>query len=258
MGYVPPVDRGPRAEADISIEGLREQLGLPEIKESDWEPMDFVTGFPEELIEDQDGEGACTAASDTGASARQRFIRTGQVVKLSWQFVYDQINGGQDNGSNIRDSMEVIENAGAPPAASYPKSLWVPGRVPSGVPMYKEGRRITVDSSSSCVIALMMGVFPQVPILATSDFVAGRNFSKNGMAWNGRAPSGRSSNHSIYLGGWDIVDGIKAFRLVNSWAVKGWSPLGDGTCWIPFEAVDNPAMQADGYAHAATVGGKVA
>jgi hypothetical protein len=218
------------------------------IPQADWVPVDFVTGFPTELIVNQGSLGACVAFSDIGGGARMRFLRTGNILVPSAFFVYDQINGGRDNGAVIRDALTVMETTGAPPLSSYPKCIFRAGQNPIGVPYYKEDVAVTLTNSAECATAILMGMFPQMPILVTSNF---GQFTADGVAWNGTAPRQSGSNHSIYLAGLRSVGGVWYFIMVNSWGVS-WGPWGNGACLIPLAAIDNPATADDGWAHADT------
>ena len=248
LGYVAPTDLGPRASR-TNIQTLRSNAGLsPLIPQAQWTQVDFVTGYPLDLIEDQTNLGACTAFSATGAGARQRFMRTGKIVKTSGFYLYDQINGGRDRGSNIIDSMTIVESKGTPPADSYTSCKFREGLDPPGVEWYKEDLAVTVASSQECATALQSGMLCQAPILVTNSF---ENFTGDGVAWGGKAPSSSSSNHSIYLAGLKNINGTWYFILVNSWR-PSWGPFRNGTCLIPMAAIDNAAMADDGYAHAST------
>ena len=232
-----------------NIQTLRVAAGLPAlIPQSSWAPVDYVTGYPTELIVNQGSLGACVAFSDIGAGARMRYVRRGEILIPSAFFVYDQINGGTDNGANIRDSLTVMLDTGAPPLSSYTHCIFQAGKNPTGVPYYKEDVAVTLTTSAECATAILMGMFPQIPILVTNSF---GTFNANGVAWNGTAPRGGQSNHSVYLAGLRQIAGVWYFIMVNSWGVS-WGPWNNGACLIPFAAVDNPATTDDAWAHADT------
>lgn len=244
LGYIAPDSSKEMLRASrANIQSLRSLIPVAQ-----WQPVDYVTGFPSSLINNQGQLGACTAFSACGASARQRYMRTGQIVPLSGFWVYDQINGGSDNGSNIIDSMGVLESHGAPLASAYTKCQFRVG-LPAGNDWYKEDVAITVGSSDECATALQLGMLVQAPILVTKSF---ESFTGDGVAWGGSAPRSSSSNHSIYLAGMKQVGGQWYFILVNSWGAN-WGPFGNGSCLIPLAAIDNPAQADDGYAHASTL-----
>ena len=219
------------------------------IPQEKWKEVDFVTGRPAELINNQGQEGACVGASGCGASQRMRYMRDGQILMLSWTYLYDQINGGVDQGANIIDSMNVLEKVGVPLLSVYPTSRFKENLpLPAGTLMYKEDLIVTVTDSLECATALQLGILPQVPIYVNNNF---DRFTGEGIAWSGKAPRGNASNHSIYLAGMKFINSVWYFILVNSWGIN-WGPFNNGTCLIPMAGVDNPAMTDDGYGHAST------
>lgn len=232
-----------------NIRDVREMNGLPrEIPASEWVEKDFVTGYPKQLFEDQGELGACTCAAATGSMSRIRYVRGLDETprKFSWLWLYDQINGGHDNGSNIIQSLHVISSTGVPPAESYTRPLWMPNRNPQNVPFYKEQLEITVTDSLDCAIALQMNLLPEVPIFVNNMFGKANG---DGVAWNGVAPRNGQGNHAIYLAGMKFIHGVWYFVLVNSWSAT-WGPRRDGTILIPFAGVDNCAYANDGYCKA--------
>jgi len=222
--------------------------GLPRIiPKSEWSEVDYVSGYPTSLIVDQGQLGACVGFSCVGAWTRQHYIRTGQVVVPSGWWIYDQINGGQDNGAVINDAQTVmIQQGGAPPASAYPRCLFRAGQKPAGsYPWYTEDVPIKLASSAEAATAHMMGMLTQLPLNAGIF----SSFDSNGVA---RGSIGNSSNHSIYLAGQVQINGTWYFRMVNSWGPT-WGPFKNGTCLIPLAAIDNPAMEQDGWCHASTI-----
>lgn len=250
LGYVPPDPskqklRSARTNIKSLVTSPAAINGL--IPQDKWTEVDYITGYPTSLINNQGREGACVGASGCGALQRQLFMRYNIEVALSWQYLYDQINGGSDNGANIIDSMQVLEGSGVPLMSVYPKSLFRANQPVTG-DIYKEDLAITVTDSLEAATALMLGMLVQVPIYVNNSF---ENWTADGVAWNGIAPKGTASNHSIYLAGLKKINNTWFFRMVNSWGVQ-WGPFQNGTCLLPFAGIDNPSMQDDGYCHAST------
>ena len=230
----------------VRIGDHREKNGLPRtIPRSEWMPRDFVTGLTKSLIEDQRNYGSCTAATATGAGARMRWLRGQKFEPLSWAWLYDQVNGGRDAGSNIAAANEVVRRLGVPPMASYPDCQFRAEQYPAGVKWYRESLEVIVDGFEECAVALQMGMLPQFPIDAGGRF---ERFDGNGVSTG----AGGSPNHSVYAAGIDRIGGQWCLRLVNSWR-DTWGPFADGTCWVTEEAVNNCAGNMDGAAHAVTI-----
>lgn len=252
LGYVRPDEsKKMMRAARTNIQTIRSNANLkPLIQPGDpeWREIDLTVGHPDELWEDQEQEGACTCAAATGSSSRQRYVRTGKVIKLSWRWLYDQINGGRDAGSNIIDSMEVLESKGAPPAESYTKSLFRANQNPPGVTWYQEDVAITGSSSIEFATMILMGGYAEGPILVNSNF---EKWTGDGVAFGGGAPNSSNSNHAIYLAGIKFLQGDPknwVFKLINSWGLK-WGPFKKGFCYLNPKAIDNAADADDGYGH---------
>jgi len=257
LGYVPPDASEKKMRASrTNIQTIRQSQGLsPLIRPGDpeWRECDYTVGAPLELITDQGQEGSCTAWTCVGAAGRQGWMRTGKVIVPSGYYVYDCINGGQDNGSNIIHSQKVIETIGAPPVSAYPRCLY-PGYVPSvpnGTPMYREDVAIVGATALEAATMLLMGMLFQGPIYVESTF---DNFTPEGIAWNGRPPNTNASNHSVYFAGIRFLYGNPNdwyLILVNSWNL--WGPWRNGCCLCPPDGIDNCAYVDDGYAHASVL-----
>lgn len=242
LGYLPPHEDSKRVRASRSSL----QSVTPLIPQSQWKEVDWVAGTPGELRLDQLQEGACVGGSCAGANALLRYLLTGRIVIPSLWYIYDQINGGRDNGAVITDAQTTMLGKGAPPVSAYPKSLWQANQDPSGVPFYREDVPLTLASSAEAATALLNRWLPQLPIQVDNTF---ENFTSEGVAWGGRAPRGNASNHSIYLAGLrNLPIAGWVFKLVNSWNLS-WGPFRDGTCYIPLAAIDNPASADDGWCH---------
>jgi hypothetical protein len=250
LGYTyPPSDRAMMRASQSNIRSKIPRV----LTEADFRAIDYCSrsaGYPESLFEDQNGYGSCTCAAATGAGSFIQFMRTGKIIKRSWPWLYDQINGGHDNGSNIIDSMMVLQDQGAPPFVSYPDCTFDEGRDPSGVPWYKEDVPVTVTDALDCFMGLSVGGLSEVPILVDNDF---EKFTSEGVAWKGKAPSGSGSNHAVICAGWHrLANGEWVWMLLNSWS-KTWGPFKQGWCYAPLDAINNPAMTNDGYVHLSTV-----
>lgn len=234
-----------------SIQTLREENGLPPlIPRGEWKPVEFVTGFSTDLINDQRSSSGCTGWSAAGGMMRQRAIRGQEFVRLSGAAIYAQINGGRDDGSNIIDALKAIESKGTclESEMNFPKIY--ANQIPAGSLRYREDVAITLATSEECATAIQMGILPQVPVMAWSGW---ERWSGDGVA----ATYSRKGygNHSVYLAGLEFVSGRWYFRMVNSWT-KSWGPFRDGTCRLDMAAIDNCAYADDSYGHGSTLNPK--
>ena len=256
MGYsAPSEDKEPRL-GRTNIQTIRSNAGLkPLIEPGDpeWREFDLTLGTPSSLREDQGQTTACSCATASGGLSLQFFIRTGNVVKLSWQWLFDQLNGGRMRGTNINEVNDIVHTQGLPLASAYPSVRLPrnPPAFPGGSPVFKEDVRITCSSALEAVNIALMGGFAQGPIEVTGNF---ENFTGDGVAWGGKAPRTSQTNHSViisagvkFLGG-DPKNWVS--KGINSWGL--WGPNRDGTFWIPPNAIDNGAMADDGEGHMST------
>ena len=245
LGYKKPSDDDAHKKRRAASQDISSVTPL--IPQSQWTECDYVTNTPKTLILDQGQLGACVAFSCIGANARQRYFRDGQVVVPSAFYVYDQINGGSDNGAVITDAQdEMVTGDGAPPLALYPSCKFRSGLKPSTNLWYKEDVAIKITSSVDAATALIsLGAFPQMPVNAGVQSF--NQFTPEGIVFNGVAPSGPDSDHSIYYAGLKKINGKWYFILVNSWNL--WGPFGLGWCYCPVAALDNPASTDDAWVH---------
>jgi hypothetical protein len=247
LGWVAPsTDHARKMRATrTSITTIRQEAGLPPlIPESEWREVDFVTGAPIELINDQRDCSGCTGWSAAGGAMRQRWIRGQELLRLSGASVYAQINGGQDNGSNIIDAMYTIETHGMclESEMDYPKLF--KNQIPSIATWFREGLAATCGPFVELAIGLQMNMLPQFPIQVP------RNWG-----WNGDGVMNFAKgygNHSVYAAGLKKIAGDWFLKLINSWG-KNWGPFKNGTALVSRKAVDACAGADDSYLHAVTI-----
>jgi hypothetical protein len=241
----PPPQQAKLRSARTSLQDYRVAAGMPPlIPRSEWVPIDLVTGYPLALIEDQRNYGSCTAATATGAGNRMRHFRGQPYVSLSWCWLYDQVNGGRDQGSNIDYCNEVVRREGVPPMSAYPDCTFNSNYDPQGVPYYREDVEVRVDSFDEICTAIQMLMFPQFPVDAANC----QQFDGDGIGIG----NGRNPNHSVYGAGLEFVRGIWVVRGVNSWRTS-FGPFDDGTWRMTESQIDGCDVYQDGIAHASTL-----
>jgi hypothetical protein len=215
------------------------------IPRSQWQPISFVKDAPLNLIEDQRQYGSCSCATVTGAANRQRWMRGQKYEPLSWCWLYDQVNGGGDNGSNMGQASEVARRKGVPPMSSYTACQFHANRDPSGVQWWREGDpEVTFSNFEQIVTGILLGICVQHAIDAN---ILG-SFDNNGIA-RGR---GRSANHSVYAAGLQQVGGQWVVEMVNSWRTD-FGPFGKGYCYLTEAQVNDVAATDDAVGHLVTL-----
>lgn len=242
----PSTDQLKLRATKVRLQDYREAAGLPPlIPRSEWRPCDYITGHPLELIEDQTDIGSCSAFTATGAGNRQRFMRGQPHVKLSGFWLYDQCNGGRDNGSNIGEVNEVVRRMGIPPLDSYPKCLWKSDRNPTGVLYYREDVEVTMDTFDELATFLLGHVgLPQFPVDAGNM----QRFDGDGIG----VGNGRQPNHSVYGAALEYVSGIWVLRGISSWRTS-FGPFKNGSWRLTERQVNDCADAEDGNGHISTI-----
>lgn len=246
LGWVPP-----SADKKLMRAGRASVTPIPR---SQWQPVDNVSPavFGTRMINNQGNYGACVGYSAAQAMMRQRALRGAEFVKLSGAFIYDQINGGRDNGASIIDSMNTIETVGTPPESSYSQPIFRAGRMPSGVAIYKEDVACQITDFDDVATCILLGGFPQFAICVDSNF---ERFDSHGIAGTSRS---RVGNHSVHGAGLIQINGAWFILMPNSWGVN-WGPFVDsnpawaGCCLLSEAAINNCAGDGDNYCHLSTV-----
>lgn len=243
LGRLPTPKGMLRARGATNIQDHRASLGLPRlIPRSEWKPISLVAGTPISLREDQGNYGSCSCATITGCTNLMRFNRGQKTEPLSWAWLYDQVNGGSDRGSNMGEASAVARSHGIPPMSSYPKCLFREGRDPQGVQWYREADlEITFSNFDEYVTGILMGICVQHAI----DAGILNNFDNDGVARG----VGRSPNHSVYSAGLTQKSGQWVLEMVNSWSGR-WGPTGLGWCYLTEAQVNAVADTDDGQGHA--------
>lgn len=262
LGYLPPTtDHSKMRAMKMNVGDLRAQLvpneppvfSLAQLKDIVQKRggINFAKGAPKSLILNQGQYGSCVGFSCAGASARQRWIRGQDAMRLSGSFCYDQINGGQDNGAVIMDALGVMEGTGIPLESAYSSHpIFRTGQIPSGAIMFKEDVSITWGSALELATIIVMNILGQGPASAGERGFS--QFSGDGLIYNGGHGSG-NPDHSVYYAGLEWVANQLVFPLVNSWDVT-YGPFGEGWAYMTFGGVDACAQANDGWGHASTPG----
>lgn len=277
LGWVPPPsDAGLMRANDTSIRAYRNAMGLsPVIPDSELKAVDLVTPFGTALIEYQRQYGSCTCAAATGAMMRRAVMDGWPITKLSWCQLYDKINGGHDNGSNIRDSLTQLISAGVVPMSFYNTCKFDrQGRAPDGAPVYKESVMVTVDDSDEVCAGVSARMPTEFPVCVDKPWERYDQYGFCGIS------NSKQGNHAIYAAGivpGRMLGGRTGILAANSWD-KTWGPfakanpswLGQwlaeagspapkeqfplaGCMLIDRAAIDRVASSDDGYGHGGTI-----
>lgn len=162
-----------------------------------------------------------------------------QNHEFSPSWIYNQINGGSDGGSNFGDAMNLIISSGADDLASFP---YVAGDYTSQ-PDANSRRRaarfkakswasIAVDATSiKNVLAGGNAVITGINVLPDFDAMSPTNDTYDNDSGNSRG------YHAIAIIGYD--DSRQAFRFINSWGTS-WGVQGYG--WIAYSFITDAKL----------------
>lgn len=215
--------------------------------------VDLSPNFPP--IKSQGGQGSCTAwATGYYYKTYQEWQERGWDLtdtdhQCSPAFVYNQINGGGDNGSYPSDAFKLLGELGCAPWSVMPYTDQNCTNQPTEEAYY-EG--IPFRSQDTYSINLYAGLTNLKNHLLNGNaavfaFTVYGNFENISNFDNiycvsqiYGAPLG---GHAVTLCGFDdnlvTADGVGAFKVANSWG-SGW---GDGGYfWISYQALQSPAI----------------
>lgn len=175
-------------------------------------------------ILDQKQVGSCNAGAAVSALRRARYLRgidNGDPIHLSWEFLYAQINGGRDNGSTLSDGMKAIRDIGAPPLdlQKHPinkhiyKKYYTPEDYRDAA-LYRAGAIYTISNEIELATLILSGVGAAVVAVDVNNSFM--KLDKNGIAGGGSGVG----NHSVCVDDVDIIDGVLAFDMPNTWGLN--------------------------------------
>ena len=194
--------------------------------------VDLANKFPQPG--DQGAQGSCTAWAT--AYALKSYL---EKVDFDWNqnvpehqfspaYVYNQINGGKDQGSKISDAMELIVKQGVCSLKTMPYNEKNFTNKPNQTQKneaakYKSKSWSTLAAGNVAIfkekLADKRPIVIGVPLYPDFDTI-----STNNPVYNNTNGQSRG-NHAICLIGYD--DSKKAFRFINSWG-KSWGLSGYG------------------------------
>jgi Papain family cysteine protease len=154
-------------------------------------------------------------------------------------FIYNQINGGSDNGSNFGDAFRVLATQGAAPWSAMPYSGQpfnpVPASARAAAAPYKIDTFRTLDHQNISEIKTQL--FSGFPVVIGARVFQQFHQLPPGAVWT--YASGPSGNHAMVVVGYD--DSKQAFKVMNSWGPL-WSSGGYG--WISYNLFSKVVNEA--------------
>jgi hypothetical protein len=158
-------------------------------------------------------------------------LNTGENI-FSPAFVYNQINGGSDNGSYIYEALDLIVQQGAATWAEMPYDdsdyLTQPSQTAiQEASIFRAYRWARVESVSAIKAALAnkLPVVVGISVFENFNSLEGENSVYN------TTTGTNIGGHAVTIVGYDDAKYGGAFKIINSWG-QGWGNT--GFFWIPY------------------------
>ena len=202
--------------------------GLPPV-------VDLSSDMPQ--VQDQGRQQSCVAWSTSYALKGFSEKRKRNISLLfSPSFVYNQINGGKDEGSYFEDALNVLSQQGTALLEDMPYDPGNYTRQPTPEIKQKakpftilKWQRINTQDMKEVKMHLKRGFPVIIGAHVDEGFRAGKKDGTQEYVWE--RPSGKPiGDHAMVVVGFD--DSKNAFRVMNSWGTY-WG--NDGYCWINYE-----------------------
>jgi hypothetical protein len=199
---------------------------------------------------DQGSQGSCVGwASGYALKTYQEGVEDKWSVsndryQYSPSWIYNQINGGADNGSVPSHALDLMVNKGADTLEFFSYSDQVFTAQPSSASLtraarFKANSWGTLDVSSTTFKQTLANGQPiMIALQVYPDF---DSISSSNEVYNSAAGVNRG-RHAITIIGYD--DAKSAFRFINSWGT-GWGLGGYG--WIGYSFIGNSSIALDAY-----------
>ena len=239
-------DIDPLEYADIdSFEGEGDLLGAPGAQPTLPSKIDLSANFP--TPGNQGQQGSCVGWATAYAAKSYQ-----EKVEMSWSlnspehlfspaFIYNQINGGQDNGSSIVEALRLITGRGAATLATMPYTDRDFTTQPKPTAFeeatkFKAARFQTVNGTAGIKAALASGqpVVGGIGVFPASFRLQGANSIYNA------ALGSYGGGHAVAIVGYDDNRYGGAFKIINSWGTD-WGD--QGYFWLPYSFAFTPVKQ---------------
>ncbi len=234
-----PVRTGNLLSEDPSIDGLKgfaDHIGvLPkdEIAKIINNPKrkSGRTRFGTDWIKNQGRRGSCNPYACTAILEKTRFNRGQELVKLGPEWMYAQINGGRDGGSQLKDGITAMERVGVPrvelvPYESYLISQQKPEAKADALRFrVLPGEYYGVSTEEEFATALAMDFCVLFAVHVTNAWM---KLDANGIVY----PTDGMGNHAIHADDVRIFNGEYQFDHAGSWGTRYGQ---DGRGWVSWK-----------------------
>jgi len=224
-----------------SYEDDMDLLGAPGSQPTLPRKVDLSANFP---IPGNQGRSQSCVGWATAYAAKSYQER----VEMNWSlnssdhlfspsFIYNQINGGKDKGSNIVKAIELIMNKGAATLATMPFND-MDFRTQPSIAAFNEAikfkaigfQKVNGTMGIKAILASGQPVIASIASFRSLEHLRGMPSIYN-------IASGSWGGHAVTIVGYDDASYGGAFKIINSWG-QDW---GDhGYFWLPYSFAANP------------------
>jgi C1A family cysteine protease len=202
-------------------------------------------------VGDQGQEGSCVAWASAyamrGYEARKDVWsaispkNAAANYNFSPAFVYNQINGGKDDGSVVTDALSLMETKGAATLADMPYTAGSYTAKPSAAAFsdalnYKIASYVYIPPTSLSLIKTQLA--EGIPVILAIK-VYGNFFSLGNNQVYSSVSGGYQGGHAITIVGYN--DAKRAVEIINSWGTY-WGTSGYG--WISYAMLNTIGVEA--------------
>ena len=162
------------------------------------------------------------------------------IFSPAW--IYNQINGGVDRGSQIYDALQLIVDRGAATQASMPYSTYDYRTQPSSAVIREAARYKATDYARlGSIEQWKAALYHHNPVVIGIPTYGNDHFNTRSEVY--LAPRGTPSvGHAVTVAGYDDARYGGAFKIINSWGRNAHD--GSGYFWLPYSVIRNPAFSS--------------
>lgn len=188
---------------------------VPDLPKSEWFATNRRPAFDRpRFVLNQQSHGSCCGFGSVGGLMKARAIKGQTYQRLSGAFVYSKINGGQDSGAVIHDSLDALTQFGTCLESEAAWDAIYPNRIPASASTtaqrFKAAKAYVADTWSQFLTGLMFGYVAVNAVMVGNNFT---NLDADGIVGFDAGPG----NHCVHQ-----YDVIKTARDWASWGDNSW------------------------------------
>lgn len=218
LGTVPPIDRGLAVASGYRpVRSVAGRLTAEQARRLvDAGLGDRTHLFGDDFVHNQRQHGSCNGFAGAMALEQVRVLNGQPHVRLSGTSLYARINGGQDQGSLLKDGMREVQN-GVSTEAACPWDKWhwsmVPEAAKAEFPRFRAHEPLVIDDEADLLTAIL--ALKACVVVAVHVDNGYTKFDNTGVSGGGQGPGNHAqAGNSVR---WNAAKGRFEYRLSNSW-----------------------------------------